>query len=384
MIPRRLIAHIQELLRYYPAISVTGPRQAGKTTLLRSLLSDYTYLSFETPDVRQDFLTDPKGFIRQYGEKVIFDEAQHVPELFSYLQTNIDLDRRPGRFVLSGSQNFLLRKNITQSLAGRIGIARLLPLDLQEKGLLEDDGYLRAIINGSYPEQFVRQIPPKLFYANYIYSYVQRDVAGLIDPKSMAAFERFMGLLAGQSGQLLNLSSLSTAVGISVPTVKSWLSILEQSYIVFQLTPYYKSMMRRLVKSPKVYFYDTGLLCHLLRIRTNEQLKNHYHFGSIFENFIVADAYKSTFHQGEQPGFHFYRDSNGAEVDLVYEDAAKQLLWEIKATETYHPRLVRKMKSVAKSIFPNAVQHLIYTGAESVQLDGVERIPWQEVSWEIT
>ncbi|MEL7161941.1 MAG: DUF4143 domain-containing protein, partial [Bacteroidota bacterium] len=296
---------------------------------------------------------------------------------------NIDLDRRPGRFVLSGSQNFLLRKNITQSLAGRIGIARLLPLDFQE---MKEEGtlaptHLSAMLGGAYPERHVRNIPPKIFYANYLDSYVRRDVVGLVDTTNLLAFERFIGLVAGQTGQLVNYSSMSVAVGVSVPTIKSWLSILEQSYLIFQLTPYFKNTTRRLVKAPKIYFYDTGLLCYLLRITTEEQLRTHYQYGGIFENLIISDAYKTTYHLGERPAFHFFRDKNGTEVDLLRDAPEKVTLWEIKATETYHPRLARTMRRVASSIFSTATMHVVYGGNEKITLDNVTRLPWRELSW---
>lgn len=385
IVDRRLVSHIKSLMQYYPIISLTGPRQAGKTTLLRMLFADYTYISFEIPDERRAFEEDPRGYLRRYNEKVIFDEAQNVPELFSYLQTDVDLDRRPGRFILSGSQNFLLHKRITQSLAGRIGIARLLPLDIGELKAANvlPERYEDLLYRGSYPAQFSTNIPPEIFYPDYVYSYVQRDVAEFIDAANLSVFQRFLRIVAGHAGQLANYSNMATAVGVSVPTIKSWLSILEQSYIIFQLDPYYKNITRRLVKSPKIYFYDTGLLCYLLEIRDPAQIRAHYQFGNIFENLIVADAFKTSFHLRETPMFTFFRDSNGGEIDLVYERASRMVLHEIKANETGHPRLARPLNRLAESLFPDAEKRLIYAGDNSITLNKTSYVPWREVEWSL-
>ena len=382
-VPRRQDTLLTELISSFPVISLTGPRQAGKTTLLRHHFPDYRYVSFEQPSVRTAFASDPEGFLRTYDRAVIFDEAQNVPTLFSYLQGLVDEDRQPGRFVLSGSQNFLMRKNITQSLAGRVGIAELLPLDqieMRAAGLLAPTPE-EAIFNGCYPEQTVNPIRHRLFYDSYLYSYVQRDVAGLVNPSNLVDFQRFMSIAAGYAGQLLNYSNLATALGVSVPTVKSWLSILDQSYITFLLPPYFRSVTRRLVKSPKLYFYDTGLLCHLLGLRKPTELRDFYMYGALFENYVVADARKQGLHVGERPGYHFYRDSNGAEIDLVHQSPAQTTLWEIKGTETYHPRLTRALSRIAEREFPDADQRLVYGGRETMTLEGVRQVPWDKLDF---
>jgi predicted AAA+ superfamily ATPase len=384
IIPRHLVNHLQELGSHFPVLSVTGPRQAGKTTLLRELFKEYRYVTFEAPDVKLYFQSDPRGFLREYSDNVIFDEAQHVPELFSYLQGIVDEDRRPGRFILSGSQNFLMRKSITQSLAGRIGIAKLFPLDFQElkhAGHLPED-YLDAIFKGGYPAQFANPMRDKIFYSNYIDSYVQRDVQELIDPGNLSTFQRFLVMAAGSAGQMLNYSNIATVVGVSVPTIKSWFSILEQSYIVFRLDPFFRQINRRLVKSPKLYFYDTGLLCYLLGIQDASFLRKYHNFGSLFENLIIADAVKRTYHDGSRPRFHYYRDSNGVEVDLVYDTPAKAILWEIKATETYHPRLNRTLNTVAGRWDIPPEKRLIYGGAEEMTTNGINVKKWFSENWQ--
>ncbi len=351
--------------------------------MLRDIYPGYQYVSFESPDVRLNFEYDPRGFLKQYSDQVIFDEAQHVPELFSYLQLMVDEDRRPGRFILSGSQNFLLLKNITQSLAGRIGIARLLPLDLREKkaaGQLLDDAYAE-ILEGGYPAKTISGEPADLFYSNYLASYVQRDVSDLISPANMVTFQRFLGICASYAGQLLNYSQIALAVGISVPTVQAWLSILEQSYLVFRLPPFYRNITRRLVKSPKLYFYDTGLACYLLRIREEQSLRNYHQAGSLFENLLVADAHKQAHHAGQEPWYAFYRDQAGQEVDLVFDAPGQLTFWEIKATETFRPALTSTLRKVVSQLGEPASQRLIYAGSQALDSDGVQVIPWRENEW---
>lgn len=384
IIPRNIVTHLKTLGKYYPVISLTGPRQAGKTTLLRELYSDYRYVSFETPETKQAFEADPRAFLKKYDDRVIFDEAQHVPELFSYLQEIVDEDRRKtGRFILSGSQNFLLLKSITQSLAGRVGIARLLPLDMREKkavGRLRES-YLAEILQGSYPGKEIIEEPATLFYSNYLASYVQRDVSGLISPANLSTFQRFLQICAGYAGQLVNYSQISVAIGVSVPTVKSWLSILEQSYLVFLLPPFYRNIPKRLVKTPKLYFYDTGLACYLLRISAAEALDNYYQKGSLFENLIIADAMKTAHHGGKDPWYSFYRDKNGTEADLVYDTPARSILWEVKASATYHPRLTRSLASVAKQWDTPVEKGLIYTGEIDGTMDEVLVSKWNAIDW---
>ncbi|MEM8584724.1 MAG: ATP-binding protein [Bacteroidota bacterium] len=383
LIPRSITSHLEELGKYYPIITLTGPRQAGKTTLLKNLYPGYRYVSFEAPEVRIEFERDPNGFLSDHNEKVIFDEAQYVPELFSYLQLLVDENRDPGRFILSGSQNFLLLKSITQSLAGRAGIARLLPLTIAEKrdARLLSKNYTEEIYNGSYPEKTRLDEPSNLFYSNYLASYVQRDVSTLISATNLSTFQRFLQICAGYAGQIINYSKISLAVGVSVPTIQSWMSVLEQSYIIFRLQPFYRNIPRRLLKSPKLYFYDTGLACHLLRIGDLQALKNYHLFGSLFENLIVSDAFKSSYHNGKEPWFSFYRDKSGEEVDLIYDVANELILWEIKATQTFRPELTKTIHKVSKRIKEKTILRLIYGGDRKLTSEHVQVLPWDEVSW---
>jgi len=378
LVHRSIVDHLQELSRYFPIVSLTGPRQAGKTTLLKHLFTGYRYVSLEDPDQRLRATEDPRDFLKQYDKKVIFDEVQRTPSLFSYLQTVVDEKKQPGNFILSGSQNFLLRESITQSLAGRVGIARLMPLDMAELkpgGLLTND-YEEAIFKGFYPAQFDSGIPAKLFYPSYVASYVERDVSGLVSASNLGTFQRFLQLCATFAGQLLNYSALAKSIGVSVPTIKSWISVLEQSYLIFRLPPYYRNLGKRVVKTPKLYFYDTGLLCYLLGMKSTDDVVNYYQRGALFENLIIADKVKRAHHKGEEPRFYFYRDSNQVEVDLVKEGPNALRLTEIKANRTYKPKLLAHLNKLANQSDRPAVKELIFGGEESFTAQGVAVNAW--------
>ena len=283
-VQRTIVDSIIELLGKYPVVALTGPRQSGKTTLLKNAFPNYSYVSLEKPDVREFATKDPNAFLKQYSEYVIIDEAQRVPSLFSYIQTIVDDSGKMGQFILSGSRNFQLMQNITQSLAGRVALFQLLPLDFQElksENILEADP-LSALIKGFYPAIFYRNIETSTFYYNYVQTYVQRDVSELIELKKISLFKKFLSLLASRVGQLVNYNSLANDCGVSQPTIKSWITALESSYLVFTLQPYFENIGKRLIKTPKIYFYDTGLLCYLLGIKraddrriceTNESFK---------------------------------------------------------------------------------------------------------------
>jgi predicted AAA+ superfamily ATPase len=384
LISRRLSTQLDKLGRFFPAISLTGPRQAGKTTLLKELYPDYRYVSLENPATRIAAQRDPLGFLEHYDDRVIFDEAQRFPELFSYLQGMIDGDRRPGRFILSGSQNFLLRKNITQTLAGRVGIAKLLPLDNQElrdAGLLPQR-YPDAIFQGGYPGRIDLGIDPETFYASYLASYVERDVSELISATNLDVFQQFLQTCAIYSGQTLNLTKIANEVGISVPTVSSWIGILEQSYVVFRLRPFFRNLGKRLTKAPKLYFYDTGLLCFLLGIYGVAEIDRSPLKGSLFENLLIADAFKSFHHQGMEPRFYHYRDQQQQEVDLIYEQANLTRMWEIKSTYTFRPRLLTTLERVAGYWDRPTQTNLLYAG-DAEHLSGKSTlINWRNVVWQ--
>lgn len=383
IIPRRLTRHIQEIGKMFPVVSLTGPRQSGKTTLLRALYPGYRYVSLEHPDVRQAAKSDPRAFLAEYNDKIIFDEAQRWPDLFAYLQVMVDEDRRPGRFIVSGSQNFLLRKNISQSLAGRVGIVRLLPLDneeLYEAQLLAQDSST-AIVMGGYPDLVNRGLATEPFFSSYLASYVERDVAELINWSNLDNFRRFLRIVATYAGQTVNYNNMASATGVSLKTVQAWLGILEQSYIIFRLPAFFRNFGKRLTKRPKIYFYDTGLLCYLLEIFDTEEYALNQNKGAIFENFIIADAHKSFLHQGHTPNFYFYRDTDQREVDLLYERSDEARLFEIKAATRFRPSMSQSVEKVATYWDRPTSTTVIYQG-EAEHLVGKSRLRnWRAMQW---
>jgi predicted AAA+ superfamily ATPase len=383
MIKRTLAAQMEAMLRLYPIVVVTGPRQSGKTTLLVNWFRDYQYVSLENPDVRSFAVHDPNGFLELYSGRVIFDEVQRAPQLFSYLQSRVDQSGEMGQFILSGSQNYSLMSSITQSLAGRVALFRLLPLDFSElknAGQLPDD-YAEILLRGNYPALYQRPIPPSDFYANYTETYLERDVSELLKIKDLASFKTFLRLCAGRAGQILNLSELARDAALSVPTVRAWLSVLESSYIVYQLPPYFRNFNKRLVKSPKLYFYDTGLLCFLLGIKSKEQLALVEQKGAIFENFIINDFVRQNFHQNLHREFYFWRSSNGLEVDLLIGgDSPTFDLIEIKATKTIVQKMFSNLDEVgemADNLLGNKI--LVYGGNQSQKRSHYQVWAWADV-----
>jgi len=328
-------------LKKYPILALTGPRQSGKTTFLKHQFPDYTYVNLENLDFRNYALNDPNAFLTEFQGKVILDEVQRAPELFSYLQTKVDADRIMGQYILSGSQNFHLMRSITQSLAGRVALFKLLPFDQEEMhraGWLDTD-YSVNLQRGFYPALYDRDIPSKVFYSNYLQTYVERDLSELILVKDLKQFRNFIALCASRVGQLLNLNSLANECGISQPTAKSWISVLETSYIVYQLQPLHANFNKRITKSAKLYFYDTGLLCYLLKINDAASVKTSHYKGSLFENFVINDYLKQNYHNNLMVDFWFWRDAVGHEVDLIWQNSDQWNVVEIKASETIMPNM---------------------------------------------
>ena len=368
IIHRSITARVIQLLQQYPALAITGPRQSGKTTLLKNILPGYHYVSLENSDQRNFASEDPIGFLKRYPSNVILDEVQRVPELFSYIQTRVDESGMMGQYVLSGSQNFHLMERITQSLSGRIAIFRLLPFDLSElktADLLVDE--LSAIIlKGFYPAIYDRNLDHSIYYSNYLQTYVERDITNLINVHDKKRFSNFISLCANRTGQLLNLSNLAKDCGISQPTAKSWLSILESSYITYLLPPYYENFNKRITKSPKLYFFDTGLASFLLGIREIEDLHASSLMGSLFENLIVSEFIKRNHHLYQLREYFFWRDSNNHEIDLLYKTPAGYHLFEIKSSQTVSSKHLKTMAFFADiSGKPISNKTLIYGGSEN-------------------
>ncbi len=382
LINRQISESFKLHLTNYPILALTGPRQSGKTTLLKNVLPDYQYVSLENSDQRSFAEEDPIGFLKKYNSHVIFDEIQRAPHLFSYLQTLVDESHQMGQFVLSGSQNFHLLAHITQSLAGRVAIHKLLPFDISEltqSDLLPQD-WKSLIIKGFYPAIYDRELDHSVYYSNYLQTYIHRDVSDLTKVQDMKRFINFIGLCAGRAGQLLNISSLANESGISQPTAKSWLSILESSYIIFLLQPYFENFNKRIVKSPKLYFYDTGLVSFLLGFRSSEDLDNHSLTGNLFENLIVADIFKRNYHQYQLRDYWFWRDSNGHEIDLLTKQGGGFDIFEIKSTQTVLPRLTQGMDYFNKiSNGRTKNQTVIYGGNDNQDRTNFKLKSWQAV-----
>lgn len=363
MIERALSAKIQALISKFPMVAVLGPRQSGKTTLLRSLLNGYTYVNLELPDNRSFAESDPRGFLERYQGRVILDEIQNVPQLFSYLQVLTDERRINGEYVLTGSQHFLMMSQISQSLAGRVAMLNLLPFSMHELQR-SDQGtpdWEHFLFTGGYPRIFDQQIQPTDFYPSYIQTYIERDVRNLQNVTNLNLFRKFLLLLAGRAGQLLNLNSLATDAGISNHTAESWISLLEASFIVFRLPPYFKNFSKRVIKSPKLYFYDTGLLCSLLGIRSAADAALHFQRGALFENLVLLEFHKYLSNRGEKPDLYFFRDSNHNETDLLIDRGGQLHAIEIKSGKTVAKDFFKGLNTF-KKLEPQAHLYLIYGG----------------------
>ncbi|MGA7979961.1 MAG: ATP-binding protein, partial [Chromatiaceae bacterium] len=321
MIPRTLAAIAEELAGQYPVVTVTGPRQSGKTTLCRAVFRDKRYVNLESPDVREFARSDPRGFLASYADGAILDEIQRVPGLVSYLQPMVDERNEPGQFILTGSQQFEVMSAITQSLAGRTALLKLLPLSIEElSGAGIKPQIDRLLLSGFYPRLYDAGLDPTQALGDYVETYVERDVRQLTAIKDLALFERFVRLCAGRVGQLLNLQSLGNDVGISHTTARSWLTVLEASYVIFLLQPWHTNISKRQIKSPKLYFYDVGLAAYLLGAENELHVSRHPLRGSLFENLVIIEALKYRYHRGKRNNLYFWRDAKGNEVDLLIEN----------------------------------------------------------------
>lgn len=376
MISRDLEKELLIQLNEFPIVTILGPRQAGKTTLVKMALPDYQYVTLENPETRTIAYEDPKAFLKRYHDKVIFDEIQRAPHLLSYLQGIVDENGTNGQFVLTGSHQLELREAVSQSLAGRTGILFLLPLSIAE---LAGSGVSFAsfeeyLHHGFLPRVHHKKQRPQTAYASYYQTYVERDVRQLIKLKDASLFEKFMKLLAGRVGQLINFNDLGGDVGADAKTIKHWLSILEASFIIFKLSPYFENFGKRMIKAPKYYFMDTGLLTYLLGIETAQQAGRDPLVGNMFENLVVLEALKTRYNQGLMPNLYFYRDSNGNEIDLLYKSGGEMTGIEIKSASTYHPSFKKSLLHFGKKASPLSRAYIIYNGEEQSFSDGIKAI----------
>jgi predicted AAA+ superfamily ATPase len=378
MIARTLTSKIITLAQKFQVITLTGPRQSGKTTLVKAAFPALPYVSLEEPDIRQIALTDPRGFLSNYPAGAILDEIQNTPDLFSYIQKLVD-ENRQLQFILTGSSNFLLMEKISQTLAGRTAVLHLLPFSFAElePGLMT---YESLIFKGQYPRIYDRDIAPTDFYPSYIQTYIERDVRLIKNIGDINAFIQFTRLCAGRIGQLLNLTGLANDAGISPNTAKAWLSILESSYILYRLHPYHNNFNKRLVKSPKLYFYDMGVACSLLGLHDENQVNLHYLKGALFENLIINEFIKRNFHRGENYQPYFWQDSHGKEIDCLLIAGEKITPVEIKSSKTMSTSYFDNLKSWRPLVnMPQGQSYVVYGGDESMQTSAGTFVSWRQL-----
>ncbi len=379
MITRAMQKKLLFLSEKFPVVSVNGPRQSGKTTLVKHCFPEKKYVSLELPDNRRFAEEDPRGFLLTYDDAVI-DEVQYVPELFSYIQVIIDEKNKPGQYILAGSQNFLLSEKISQSLAGRVAVLTLLPFSCSEIPIESYARYETLLYKGFYPRIYDSDIPPRDYYASYVQTYIERDVRMIRNIGDLSRFHLFLKLCAGRIGQLLNSSSLAGECGISHTTAARWMSVLEASYIVFLLRTHHKNFKKRLVKMPKLYFYDTGLACYLLDVQMSSQLETHYSRGALFESFVIAEYQKERYNRGQAPNCYFWRDKHGHEIDCLIDRGGSIQPVEIKSGRTVNSRFFLPLKYWQKLSGSDATPAIIYGGDIYQSRNGIELYPWKDVS----
>jgi len=379
MIKRKIESKLRQMAKKFPVIAITGPRQSGKTTLCKTLFSSYKYVSLENPDNRQFAKDDPRGFLEEYNNKVIIDEIQNVPELFSYIQGIVDDSGKTGQYILTGSQNFLLLEKISQTLAGRIYIHHLLPFSYAELKLKKTDQYFH-IFNGGYPRIYDKKIEPKDFFPSYIQTYVERDVRTLLNIKDLSLFSAFIKLCAGRVGQLFNQSNIANELGVTHKTVQSWLVLLEASFIIYRLQPWHTNFNKRIVKTSKIYFYDTGLACYLLGIRSAEEVKIHFAKGALVENYVITEYVKNAWNNGNAHNSYFWRDSAGHEIDLLIDNGSAVKIVEIKSSKTIKPNFFKELTYIENlATNYNLEKFIVYGGNEKRTQFNTSILPWNKV-----
>jgi len=377
MIKRHAEAELRKLASQFKAVALVGPRQSGKTTLARHTFAEKPYVSLENPDSRQFALEDPRGFLHQYASGAILDEAQRAPHLFSYLQQVLDEDPAPGKFIITGSNNFLLQENISQSLAGRIAYLILLPFAVSE---LQDNNSLYDLMyKGLYPPVHDQPVEAATWYANYIRTYIERDVRQIKNISDLYVFEKFIRLCAGRTGQLLNMSNLAIETGVDVKTIASWIGVLERSFVIYRLQPHHRNFNKRVVKMPKLYFYDTGLAASLLGIQQASQYPFHPQTGALFENFMLGEMIKARYNKGRSGNLYFWRDNTGHEIDVLIETGHELYPVEIKSGQTITSEFYTGLNFWEK-ITDKKTGTVVYAGSEyQKRSGGFQAIPWNKV-----
>jgi uncharacterized protein len=379
VILRSAHATIDRVKQGYPIVALIGPRQSGKSTLAKMAFPDFDFVNLENPQKRQFALEDPEGFLNQFNNGVILDEVQNCPDLFSYLQVKVDKDPQMGRYILTGSQQFQLVEKISQSLSGRVSIIELLPFSLTE---LKSASQLptqmdEVLFKGMYPPLYDRNVSVEDWFTDYVKTYLERDVRSIINVKDLSSFQRFIKLCAARSGQLLQISDLAADAGLKHETTKGWLSILEATYVIFLLNPHHENFSKRLVKKPKLYFYDTGLASFLLGIRSPKELSIHASRGHLFEGWVISEFKKHFFNRHRVPPLYFWRDSKGCEIDLIIEAEGKYIGYEIKSGQTINSDFfsnLKKWQKLAQS--QSSGLYLRYGGEESYTREQIQIQSW--------
>lgn len=368
-IKRQIEQEIRDMAASYPVVTLTGPRQCGKTTVIKHIFQHYPYINLEAPDILDEIKADPRRFLRLHKEGVIIDEIQRYPELLSYIQVVVDEEKKLGQFILTGSNQLALSAAVSQSLAGRTALLNLLPLSITEVGNIKNNEVDHYLFSGFYPRIYEINMPPVKYYRDYVGSYVERDIRQLIHIKDISLFKKCLKLLAGRLGQILNYQSLANEVGVSGHTIKAWLSILEALYIIKLLPPYFENFGKRAIKSPKIFFIDVGLACYLLGIREISQVERDPLRGALFENMVIMEFFKMRYNKGETGDLYFFRDNNQNEIDLVFKQGAQLVPVEIKSSETFQSYFLKgleKFNEIANNTPP--IGFLIYAGEKSMSI----------------
>lgn len=381
MIARSISEKALQYATQYPVVTLTGPRQSGKTTLSKALFPNKPYVSLEDIENRNQASQDPKGFLSRYPNGAIIDEIQRVPGLFSYIQTIVDEKNTEGLFILTGSQQFEMIESLTQSLAGRTALIKLLPFSYDEiYSTLPPSDLFSLLYTGFYPRIFDKKLNPTEALSFYVSTYLERDVRKIINIKDLSLFENFLKLLAGRSGQILNMNTLGDDCGLSHNTIKSWISVLEASYIIKKVSPYYRNLNKRLIKASKIHFLDSGLLCYLLGITEPQQLISHPLRGSIFESYVVSEIFKYHYHHGIPDNIYFFRDYQGHEVDILIERANSIDLIEIKSSATFQENHLKGLKYFEKLYNSEIKKSLVYGGEENYKYKDTNVVSWRNIS----
>ncbi|MBC8214693.1 MAG: ATP-binding protein, partial [Candidatus Marinimicrobia bacterium] len=380
MVKRQLTQQIKEIAKKMPVVAVLGPRQSGKTTLVKVAFPNYNYVNFEDLEIREFAKDDPKAFLENYNSPVIFDEIQYVPNLFSYIQLEVDNKPKETSYILTDSQNILLLESINQSLAGRIALFNLLPFSLTElTGTIYDcDKIDSFLFNGFYPRIYDNNLDPSQWLSSYVKTYVEKDVRQMVSIGDLSSFIMFLKVCAGRVGHLVNFSAIANEIGVSYQTVKRWISILEASYIIYKLPPFYKNVNKRVVKTNKLYFYDVGLVTYLLGIRNEDQLLSHYARGELFENMIVMEIVKNIYNKGLEIPLHFWRDRSGNEVDLLVEAGDRPIAIEIKSSKTIRSSFDKGLQYLQKiKVTDSNCSFVIYGGDKNERRTLSQFIGWK-------